>query len=220
MWDWIQSNVEWVFSGVGVAAASAIAALLYRRKPIPIKPNASEGTNVSINVGQNAEIKGNVAGRDIVVVSIQQTKDRLEELARICELRADKIRRELSSHYKYTNVNDWIVKFNELHQQHVRALRAGRIIEAHELLLQIHKQSYLLECNEVSTRLACLYPGKDYAMSSGFGERGPMIAGYVAGQVKRDSEHYPITVDQLTWQLNRPFTEEKLLALYEKVFQY
>src|ERR1017187_6099508 len=219
MLNWIQRNSEWIFSGVGVAVISGIIVWLRARRTHS-KQNSDTPTVVS--VGSGSIISGNVAGRDVTVISSDQTKPRLDELARICEQRAAAIQRDLQQHYEYTSIQDWLGEFMILHKRHVEALRAGRVIESHEILIEIHKHSYNLEIREASNRLAKhSRPGVDYAMSSGWGERGPMISGYVTGDIKRNSDKYPVTVEYMTYRFDshRHPTDEEARNLYRRAFR-
>src|SRR5258708_38408730 len=58
---------EWIFSGIGVAAASAVAAWLYRRShPVGPKELTSQA------VISNSTVHGPVAGRDISIGMLVQ----------------------------------------------------------------------------------------------------------------------------------------------------
>jgi len=81
-------------------------------------------------------------------ILIDPIKDRLEELIAVLEDRARRIREQLSQYYKYAPVKKYLRQFKELHERHIDSLKGGRIIQAHELLGEIHKLSANLESDE------------------------------------------------------------------------
>lgn len=58
MLEWISSNTEWIFSGVGVAIITAVAGLFWRRRPHANRQDTHGG-----GPGGNAEVLGDGEAR-------------------------------------------------------------------------------------------------------------------------------------------------------------
>jgi membrane protein implicated in regulation of membrane protease activity len=55
--NWLSSNKEWIFSGIGVAVISTIVALFFRRYQIKKKQIQKSGNNsINIQVGGNLNL--------------------------------------------------------------------------------------------------------------------------------------------------------------------
>jgi hypothetical protein len=124
-------------------------------------------------------------------VLINPIRDRVDELIAILENRAKNIRLELSPYYKYAPVKKYLRQFKELHEKHVSSLRDGRLIQAHEVLSEIHKLSADLESDEFWSRHDAETPDVRYSLSDDAFQRGKLICEYVAGDMKAYSEKYP-----------------------------
>lgn len=149
-----------------------------------------------VTLGPNANIEGYVAGGDIIFHIADQLRSRIDELIEVLEDRARLIERDLKDHYEAVSVQECLDEFRRLHQENIKSLREGHILRSHELVKQIHKLSYNLECSEISRKLSHR-PGVDYAMLSRTGEEGPLICCYLVGDLKRKSPGYPGDVDSL-----------------------
>jgi len=118
-------------------------------------------------------------------------RQRLEELISILEQRASRINAELSRFYRYAAVKKYLTDFENLHRQHVTALRSGNVILAHEILGRIHDISRDLESNEFWSRQRAKKPGMLYRLRRDQFERGRLICGYIAGDMTPRSSRYP-----------------------------
>jgi hypothetical protein len=125
-------------------------------------------------------------------------KERVDELIAILEDRADKIREGLQQYYHHILVRDYLEKFQRLHERHIDSLRNGRIIQAHEILSQIHSLSHDLDSKGFWTGNTGLY-----CLSMDAFERGALICEYVGGEMKSRSKKYPINVGIKTWHIGR-----------------
>ena len=79
----------------------------------------------------------------------QQENSLESELIPILNMRAEKIMGELSKYYKYTNVKEYLDKFEKLHRRHIDSLQKGNFVLAHEILVDIHELSFELEKDEL-----------------------------------------------------------------------
>ena len=67
------------------------------------------------------------------------------EIIEILEFRAQEINSQLYKYKKFTEVNRFLENFNKLHYKHIQALKEGKIVLAHEILIKIYRLSYELE---------------------------------------------------------------------------
>lgn len=149
----------------------------------PEKPEvADSNSESSVEIGRSVSISGSVAGRDIFI-NQDRLPDKTEELAKILEYRAVRIKTELAQHFQYTPVQEFLNRFDQLHIRHVDALRQGNIVYAHEILREIHELSYNLQSEEFWTRNHLESPGTNYELSSEAFQRGYLIEWYVGSEV-------------------------------------
>ncbi|WP_415878122.1 hypothetical protein [Methylomonas sp. TEB] len=137
----------------------------------------------TISVGTNAG--GIVAGRD-VHIQAGSVSARTDELIRMVSLRAQKIAASLAPHYEYATVSSYLSRFQSLHESHVDALRRGSLIEAHEIVCQIHDLSRELQSDEFWTRHNKETPDVCYSLNFDAFQRGPLIEWYVEKQLMEE----------------------------------
>ena len=75
-------------------------------------------------------------------------EDEINQLITVLEIRAERIKSELSNHYYFTNTEEIVKKFDILHNKHIVAIRKGNLLEAHEILKEIYSLSERLEIEE------------------------------------------------------------------------
>jgi hypothetical protein len=160
---------------------------------IPLCPNCHAAVHHGISSGSATrgytvrELKHHRA-RAILGNQEASNDDRMEELIKILEFRAEVIERDLQKHYE-TEVKECLAKFLSLHSQHVAALRQRQYVLAHEILQKINNLSYSLETSEAGLHRRL---GADYAMLGMEAySKGALMCGYVAGDLRRKSKHYP-----------------------------
>ena len=143
------------------------------------------------------EFSSTVDGAATNVVTIQNSmlmdpiRSRVDELIAILEHRAERILTGIGPFFKYAPVQKYIKDFKKLHQRHITSLRNGNIIEAHEVLSEIHKISSDLERNEFWTSHRIERPGVKYSLRPDAFQRGIMICEYIAGEMVTYSDKYP-----------------------------
>lgn len=137
-----------------------------------------------------SHIDGMIAGRDINVTEVVNDDNR-EELVDLLEHRAEKVRKELDSHYKYEPVQKYLEEFNSLHEKHIESIKKGNFTVAHETLREIHRLSFEFEHNEFWERHEVEEPNVSYRLAPDAFDRGKLICGYVAGEVTQFSRQYP-----------------------------
>jgi hypothetical protein len=144
-------------------------------------------------------------------------RDRINELVEVLNQRAEKIRCQLQKHFRYVAVKDYICKFNELHQKHIDSLRNGKMILAHEILLEIHELSFELSHNEFWERHRIETPGHMYRISIGAFTRGPLVCEYIVDDMCNCYDKYDI-YDGYTesWSDSKP-SPATILTVYRKV---
>lgn len=149
-----------------------VAADLYR------EIRAAVGEVVAIDKARNA-------------VLYDPVKNRIAELVAILEHRAERIESELHKFYRYAKVKKYLAQFKSLHKKHVKCLQMGNLIEAHELLAQIHEMSTELESDEFWASHRAERPNMSYKLRRDAFQRGRIICEYVAGDMTPYSERYP-----------------------------
>jgi hypothetical protein len=157
----------------------------------------------SVVIGQNASVSGYVAGRD-VVIAFDPIKSRLDELIAILNDRHQKIINGLSEYYHYVEIKTYVDRFNRLHQAHIDSLREGKILLAHEKLVDIHKLLWELERDEFWARHDKETPDVVYSLRPDAFQRGPLICAYITGDMTGRSEKYPSS----TGMFVRPWTKD------------
>jgi len=142
---------------------------------------AISSSQSSVKIDRSASIAGSVAGRDILVNN-DRLPDRAEELARILEDRATRIKAELAQHFHYTPVQDFLNRFEQLHIHHVDALRQGHLVRAHEILNEIHELSKKLQSDESWAERNHKYPGLEVKYHPEAFQRGYLIQWYAGSE--------------------------------------
>ncbi|MFL6674840.1 MAG: hypothetical protein ACJ8LG_16295 [Massilia sp.] len=166
----------WVKVTLVVLQATCGLLLVAFKPSSPQETLRPEQTGISVSVGTN--MGGIVVGHG-VGFQTQLSGPRTEELIRILELRATRIVEELPPHFDYAPVRKYIVRFRIFHAAHVDALKRGNLIEAHEILRQIHDLSRELESDEFWTRHHRETPDILYSLADGAFQRGRLIEWYV-----------------------------------------
>jgi len=118
--------------------------------------NVTQNTQSGINLNVNSNT-GTVIGQQISqVVNYDRLPDKIEEIMKIFDHRAARINAELTQRYFYVSrengdkfVQDFLRRFNELHTQHLEALRQGHLTYAYEILDEIYKLSFELERHNI-----------------------------------------------------------------------
>lgn len=164
-------------------------------------------TSIKISIGDNNDISGNIAGRDIIINDTMN--ERIEELVKLLQYRAEWIEKNVFNKYEYSQIEHFLNMFRSLHEKHIAALNAMNLILAHEILIEIHKISCQIEVSKGSMRT--ISPGSDYAMSSSGFERGALMCFYMTGDFRSNSPKYPKDIDLLTFRIK---------SLDEKINRY
>jgi hypothetical protein len=155
----------------------------------------------------------------------------LDELIKLFNLRAVIINEELSIHYKYTNVNDFLNQFNILHEKHIEALQNHEFILAHDYLKQIYNISYMLTQDEFWTSHKIERPGVFYHLRHDAFTKGELICGYLVGKVKSYSDKIDLVYNILDFGRRQRWiiediqydgnilTEDDILTMYEFILR-
>ena len=124
---------------------------------------------------------------------VRKKNDTAEVLIEQLNLRADEIRYRVREQYPGPGINtdEYIRQFDQLHEQHVLALRAGDLVLAHDLVIKIHDLSYQLGCEDASRKMR---PGGDYAMLADAFEREAMVTCYMSGVYQKEHPSYPRSI--------------------------
>ncbi|PKM95618.1 MAG: hypothetical protein CVU84_02105 [Firmicutes bacterium HGW-Firmicutes-1] len=183
------------------------------------KSNANKHEPDSINsgviVGDNTNISGNVAGRDIIINNNYHQRE-IDELVRILDLRTERINNNLSMHFKYAEIKIYLDEFNILHKSHIESLKKGDFIYAHELLTQIHDLSYRLESDEFWSRHRIETPFLLYSLRPDSFTRGELICAYIVGDMRKYSDKYLGT--ELS-DHNASKNNKDIIMIYKKITQ-
>lgn len=134
---------------------------------------------------------GDNIGRDKVIINLNSIVQHSQELVNILELRANAINSNLRNLYKYGNVEAFLNKFNELHANHIQALKGGQVFLAHEILIQIHKISADFEAESFWKDHEINRPNVHYSLRSDAFTRGKVICKYIVNEEEVYSERYP-----------------------------
>lgn len=111
-----------------------------------ITQNTQSGAN--LNVHSNT---GTVIGQQTIINSYDRLPERVEELIKIFEYRAEEINYGLKEnywhqdHWRDIHVRDFYQRFNKLHSQHLEALRQGNLVHALMVLDDIVQLSLQIE---------------------------------------------------------------------------
>jgi hypothetical protein len=149
-------------------------------------------------------------------VFFKEVSARVNELVAVLEPRAARIRAKLREHYSKAPVEDYLARFDDLHNRHVKALKQGQFILAHEILGEIHTVSFELSSEDFWTDNHGLYSLRDDAF-----QRGVMICAYVVGRFESYSEHYPSHEGYVMgWRLHGAENPPSIAAaLYERIIK-
>lgn len=181
MFEWMQQNSEWFFSGIWIFLIGLIVEFLRRKKNK--NPYATSESTVSLKGEMN--ISGNVAGGDIIIKnSVEKVKT--SELISILKIRSKQINRDLDKFYKYPNVSLYLKQFNKFHKQHIRALKKGDLVLAHEILIRIYLLSEQLELTEYQYLRGEL--NVHYHSAPKIDKNGLIIVLYTSGESVRSKE--------------------------------
>ncbi|MET0466776.1 MAG: hypothetical protein ABW007_26685 [Chitinophagaceae bacterium] len=173
-------------------------------------------SRASIDIGENANVSGYVAGRDIVVTP-DPLDGRVNELIEILEERNRKIKRDLSKYYKYAKIKRYVDEFDRLHRLHIASLREGKVLLAHERLIEIHRLAAELERDDFWTHHRIVSPGVAYRLCDDAFQRGEFICEYVSGEM-RDCKYRSDRGIWSTWSESRP-KESYSVSFIESVYK-
>jgi HEAT repeat protein len=149
---------------------------------------------VAAEVGQTAAsigaqfISSSISGDVHLTLVLSRAGSSVDELCELLELRAEKINNELSGFFQWTSVSEFLEKFNALHGKHIKALRDGNAILAHEILGAIHQISYELSRNEFWENEKRSFHRMVYCFSSNAFQDGPLVRIYT-GNCQRHRLH-------------------------------
>lgn len=152
-------------------------------------------------------------------ILISPIENQIDELIDILENRAQKIWQDLQPHYKYAPVMEYLVEFQYLHERHINSLREGNVIQAHELLQQIHELSFKLEMDEYFKEPREPLRGHYMLIPPDY-SRGNMACMYFAGEMKKgdrysyDIHPYPYEEHFAKWRNGVP---SAAIRLYKKI---
>lgn len=144
----------------------------------PSRRSDEGGENITITIANNS---GYVAGGNINIST--KAQDSASELAQIFRDRAAIIERSLANLYPGTDTRPFLERFRVLHQRHVVALEAGNLVQAHEILRQIHQLTYELDSKafwDDDARRAERGEIVQYSLSPDAFLRSPMIRQYAS----------------------------------------
>jgi len=150
-------------------------------------------------INQNHTGNGdNVAG-DKIIFQFDAITNRVSELISILKLRANEINEKLSRYAKEVYVDSYLKSFNDLHNNHIKALKESNLMLAHEYLIKIHEISNDLEqkINKSKWFERTTKPSihLNY-LSTSFGffnntDRGGLICKYIVDKLEKDCRNYP-----------------------------
>jgi hypothetical protein len=130
-----------------------------------------------------------VSGNIEIIFNPSRPDNSLDELCSMLQHRADQINENLDSHFTYAPVAEYLKRFNELHKTHLLALREGKLIVAHEILLQIHELSFELSRNEFWSRSHARLGNKiRYSLGLDAFENGPLISSYITSPFRQSEK--------------------------------
>jgi hypothetical protein len=120
------------------------------------------------------------------VTSARSTADslsgqQLRDLVALFELRARALEAELSKHYRYASIDEFLNRFRPLHARHLDYLRQENLVLAHEVLGQIHALTYRLQADEFWRRHNAETPSMRYMLKPTEFMDGPASRLYARG---------------------------------------
>jgi 2Fe-2S type ferredoxin len=116
--------------------------------------NVTQNTQSGVNLNVNSNT-GTVIGQQTTINNNDQLSNRVEELIKIFEYRAERINDGLKEnhwhhdHWRDARVQDFYQRFNKLHSQHLEALRQGNLAHAVMILDDIVQLSLELESKNI-----------------------------------------------------------------------
>ncbi|WP_438019894.1 TIR domain-containing protein [Sorangium sp. So ce315] len=117
----------------------------------------------------------------------------VHELLQVLEDRAASIRIDLHKYYSYVAVQEYLAEFEALHAAHMKSLREGMVVRAHELARRIHRLSWRLEADNCWRKHQLETPSVRYCHTEDAFTRGPMALTYLPKLKVRQSPHSSIT---------------------------
>jgi len=159
------------------------------------KHGYSEEVSVETGIANSGEltVKGDI-NIDVQVMS------RTDDLVEILNIRSARIIAYLESNKgdsffdsgrKPNETSKAIQKFKILHERHIKHLKNGNFVAAHEILIEIHELSFL---DKVKSRFRALY----YCRARRF-TRGKIISAYVAGDYSySNDDKYKLSPEENT----------------------
>jgi len=109
-------------------------------------------------------------------------------LIALLSIRAKKVEDYLKKHHPPDKSKEFIKVFRNLHREHIKHLRAGNVIAAHEVLIQIHDFSY----NAAGFRTGMYICARPYYI------RGSIIGGYLVDEFEMEPDSYPLSSEELS----------------------
>jgi hypothetical protein len=116
--------------------------------------NNTQNTNTGVNLNVNSNT-GTIIGQQTTINNNDQMSDRVEELVKIFEYRAERINDGFKENYWHRDlwqddrVQDFYQRFNKLHTQHLEALRQGNLAHAVMILDDIVQLSLEIESQNI-----------------------------------------------------------------------
>jgi hypothetical protein len=176
--NWRPARPALETSSVEVQAGAIIKGAVAGRDIGSGSPTIDKTGASAVSIGENVSIGGHIAGRDIHIHP-DELRNEVSQLIGILQDRVERIRRELASHFRYAEVTSYLQRFDTLHERHIKNLRDGDIIRAHETLLEIHSLSFELQKDEFWTRHRHETPDLLYRLPGDIFQRGPLMEWYV-----------------------------------------
>jgi 2Fe-2S type ferredoxin len=116
--------------------------------------NNTQNTNTGVNLNVNSNT-GTIIGQQTTINNNDQMSDRVEELVKMFEYRAERINDGFKENYWHRDlwqddrVQDFYQRFNKLHTQHLEALRQGNLAHAVMILDDIVQLSLEIESQNI-----------------------------------------------------------------------
>jgi len=124
-----------------------------------------------------------VAGTALDERDVERRSDGIDELIAILRHRADHTIGSLSRYYKYVEIKEHLERFRVLHERHIDALQKRNMTLAHEILIAIHKLSFVLERSEFWARHRAETPDTCYSLADNAFREGRILRLYHSGDV-------------------------------------
>ncbi|UZH56337.1 hypothetical protein JRG66_05590 [Salinimicrobium tongyeongense] len=179
-----------------LGALAAVATILTLLFTFFNEPNPVEG----IQINDEVEISGgNFAARDNIFYYTSTNTDNSEYI-KLLQHRFKAIEDNLPKHYDHADVQSFLVKLKDLHEQHIKALKQEEMILAHEILGQISRLSFDLEVEERILKEKKAQQEEGYEIKYERGQPVPvtndligfLINEYAHGEFKPHSRYEPM----------------------------